>query len=136
MKRDKFDIAMSDLVRGRANWTCERCHTPYPEGHRRGLECSHIFGRRRHSVRWFPDNCLSLCTGCHRHVSSYPEEHRELAISILGMDRYAALKLKAAETRKWTKLEKDEMYFRMKMELKRMQALRDGGETGRIEFIT
>ncbi len=134
MKRDKFDKMMSDLIRCRANWTCERCGKEYPEGHRGGLEHSHIWGRRRHSVRWEPDNGLALCTGCHRHVSANPIDHEWLAGLRLGKTRCAEIRLQANSVRRWKKWEKDELYEKMKSEFKRMEALRAGGETGRIEF--
>ena len=135
MKRDKFDRLMSNLIRERANWTCERCETYYPEGHRSGLEHSHIWGRAKHSVRWFPDNGLALCTGCHRHMSAHPIEHRALAAHILGWPRYQALHLKSNTTRRWKPWEKDELYKQMKLALKDMEERRAMGHLwGRLEF--
>ena len=134
MKRDKFDIAMSNLIRERADWTCERCFTYYPEGNRSGLEHSHIWGRRRHSVRWFPDDGIALCTGCHSFVGSNPDEHKAFARDILGEKRYAALQLKANTTRRWKPWEKVELYAQMKAALKDMKERRAMGHEGRLEF--
>ena len=134
MRRDKFDKLMSDLIRERANWACERCSTYHPVGSRGGLEHSHIWGRRRHSVRWFPDNGLALCTGCHRFIGSNPDEHKELARAILGNERYDALQLKANTTRRWKPWEKVELYAQMKAALKSMQERRAMGLAGRLEF--
>ena len=134
MKRDKFDIAMNNLIRERAGWVCERCGKYYPEGNRGGLEHSHIWGRRRHSVRWEPDNGMALCTGCHRHVSANPRDHETLAISVFGEKRCAEVKVQANSVRRWKPWEKDALHKKMKSELKRMEAMRADGVTGRIEF--
>ena len=136
MKRDKYDKLMSNLIRERANWTCEfpTCGKYYPEGERRGIEHSHIWGRRRHSVRWEPDNGICLCTGHHSFVGSNHDEHEALARSILGDERYDSLKLRANTTRRWKPWEKDELHARMKSELSRMEGLRNEGFTGRIDF--
>lgn len=134
MRRDKYDILMSSLIRERANWQCERCKREYPEGHRAGLEHSHIWGRRRHSVRWEPDNGMALCTGCHRYIGANHDEHEALALKILGEERYNEIRLKANTVRRWKAWEKVALYKRMKAELARMKALRMEGVTGRIEF--
>ena len=136
MKRDKFDAKFSNLVRERAAWRCEypTCGKHYPLGNTAGLECSHIWGRRRHSVRWEPDNALALCTGHHRHVSAHPIEHHEIAVEKLGSLRCHALERQANSVKRWKPWEKAELYKKMKSELKRMKILRDEGETGRIEF--
>ncbi len=134
MKRDKFDIAMSNLIRERANWTCERCNTYYPEGQRSGLEHSHIWGRRRHSVRWEPDNGMALCTGCHSFVSSNPDDHKKLARLKFGTRRYNEIRLQANSIRRWNPWEKVELYAQMKAALKDMQERRAMGLTGRLEF--
>lgn len=136
MKRDKYDRMMSLLIRERADWICERCGALFPDRGRgaAGLEHSHCWGRRRHSVRWEPDNGIALCTGCHRYVSSYPEVHTRLAEQIFGEKRCGEIRLQANTTRRWKLWEKDELYSKMKSELKRMEALRAQGVTGRIEF--
>ena len=134
MKRDKYDILMSKLIRERANWTCERCMKFYPEGHRGGLEHSHIWGRRRHAIRWEPDAGIALCTGCHREVGSNHDMHEELARSVLGDKRYEEMKLLANTTRRWKPWEKVELYTNMKSELTRMEGLRSEGFIGRIDF--
>lgn len=136
MKRDKFDKLMSVLIRERVNWVCEwpSCGVHYPQGHRKGLQHSHIWGRRRHSVRWFPDNGAALCTGHHSFVSANPTEHKAFALQLLGQERYDALLLKANVVRKWRPDEKIALYAQMKAALKDMQDRRAMGHTGRLEF--
>lgn len=134
MKRSKEDILFSKLVRERAGWTCERCLKYYPEGKRQGLHCSHIWGRARHSVRWEPLNALALCYGCHQHVTSHPEVHKILARDVLGEEKYEHLLKLANTTRKWARGEKEDLYQKMKCELKRMESLRSNGSRSRLEF--
>ena len=125
---------MSNLIRERANWTCEWCETYYPEGHRGGLEHSHIWGRARHSVRWLPENGIALCTGHHRYVTAHPIEHQAFALEKLGQERYDALELRANTTRRWKPWEKDELYVQMKDAMADMIERRMMGHTGRLEF--
>ena len=136
MKRDKFDDRMSILIRERDAWTCQwpTCGVVYPEGARGGLEHSHIFGRARHSVRWSPINGIALCTGHHRYAGANPIEHQAFAKEFLGKERYAALKLKANTTKRWTDKQKTELYAQMKSALKDMQERRAMGHMGRLEF--
>ena len=65
VKRTPADIAFSLCVRERANWKCERCGKYYPEGRRKGLECSHHHSRGKWGIRHDPMNGEALCTGCH-----------------------------------------------------------------------
>lgn len=135
MKRNKLDIVFSYLVRERAGWNCERCGKHYPPGHRRGLECSHVFGRRRQSVRYHPLNAMALCTGCHRHVTAHPQQHMELYEKKFGAVRMEALRRLANTTVKRTAFEKEKLHAEMKAELRRLESLRNGGEVGRLEFM-
>ncbi len=135
MKRNKYDRLMSQLIRERADWTCEwpTCGVRYPEGSR-GLEHSHHWGRRRHSVRWAPENGAALCTGHHRYADSNPDEHKTFIRGLLGTDGYDALLLKANTARRWKAWEKAGLYEQMKAALNDMKERRAMGHTGRLEF--
>lgn len=115
MKRDKYDTVFSNLVRARAGWTCQRCGK-MPT--RQGLDCSHVFGRRKNSVRWDFDNAFALCTGCHREFTSQPHEHHAWVRVRIGETRYAALSLRAGGVKKWKPAEKEQLYADMKVEWK------------------
>jgi len=134
IKRDKYDIVFSDLVRERSNWTCELCSRQFPEGTRQALHCSHLFGRRYLGTRFNPDNCFSLCAGCHMKMGENPVEHHEWARKRLGDGLIEILREKAQKVRKLPKPEKEEMYRHYRAELKRLESLRKAGEIGRIEF--
>ena len=90
IKRLASDAALSNCVRARAKWSCEKCGTYYPEDKRQGLQCSHLIGRGHYAVRFDPKNCMSLCTKCHHDVTAHPIMHinlwREQFGSIYGRD--------------------------------------------------
>lgn len=117
LKRDKFDIAFSNLIRARDNYTCTKCGTYYPEGNRRGLDCSHYWGRSRHSVRWDTENADTHCRGCHQFLSANPHLFKEWKIKQLGEKKYNDLMRRANSVKKWGKLEKEEMYKELKRKL-------------------
>lgn len=95
MKLDKADVLFSKYVRTRDNWTCQRCGRGYVEGDR-GLQCSHYFGRRMESVRFDPENCDSLCFGCHRIWEKEDREaYREFKMHQLGKKGFEALTVRA-----------------------------------------
>lgn len=134
IKRDKYDIVFSDLVRERSNWTCECCGKYFPEGTRAGLQNSHLFGRAMKGTRWHPDNCFALCVHCHNVMGANPVKHAAWAAAKIGQGLVDILHEKACRPHKMPKHEKEEMHKHYRAELKRLQALRKQGVTGRIEF--
>ena len=114
MKRDKYDDVFSKLVRARAGWACQRCGKVFPKGaDRRGLHCSHVFGRRRHAVRWDFQNAFSHCYGCHSYLASNPDEFQTWAAGKIG-EAWKSLVLRANSVKKWTPKEKEQLYKDMK----------------------
>jgi len=81
IKRDSLDTLMSNYIRARAGWKCERCGN-MPD--RRGLHCHHYHRRRKQSVRYDPDNCLSLCLGCHQFFGENRNEEEAFMLRKLG----------------------------------------------------
>ena len=77
IKRTKWDVVFSNLVRYRDNWTCQRCGKKY-QPLSSGLHCSHFYGRRSWATRIEPANAMALCYGCHVHVGSDPIDHVKL----------------------------------------------------------
>lgn len=135
IKRTPADDAFSKCIRERANWTCERCGTYFPEGSRGGLDCSHHYGRRHWSTRFDPLNAEALCYGCHSH---YGGTHDRIN-AVLTEAQHEILREKLNDTNlgKLVRRTKGvgEIAKHYREELKRMQELRDDGEQGRIEFI-
>jgi len=94
------DRWFSLYIRKRDGFMCKRCgkrYAPYVEGgsnsHLMGLHCAHCFGRGAHKTRWEPDNCLSLCYGCHQYMDSRPEVKRGIFIKNIGEERYNELEV-------------------------------------------
>ena|SRR3990167_1860466 len=96
IRLDKADMAFSRYIRLRDK-ECVRCHS---RGHGvddiAGLQNSHYFGRGREGTRFDPDNCDSLCAGCHRQWGSDDREaYRAFKIKQLGEDGFNALMVRA-----------------------------------------
>ena len=94
MKRNAKDAKFSKEMRVKWEFRCQRCGTQHVENSM-GLHCCHIFSRAIKRTRHDPENILVCCNGCHRHIDSYPEEKERLARSVLGDERYEALRLRA-----------------------------------------
>ncbi len=134
IKRDKRDKIFSDLVRERANWTCEHCGKYFPEGARQGLHCSHLFSRRHRSTRWHPLNAFAHCFSCHKRLGENPVEFTRWAESRLGVHVVESLRARARSIVKWTRNDLEDLYARMKDSWESMQRERSNGKIGRIEF--
>ena len=133
MKRDPRDIHFSNLVRCRAEWTCERCGKNL-EHNTQGLDCSHLFGRRRRSVRWHPLNAVAHCTGCHSALGENPREFSRWIIDYMGSEKADYLEGLANTIVKWNKKDLEQIRIELRDAWKLMQRERNGGRTGRIEF--
>lgn len=136
LKRTKLDRVFSDLVRERAEWTCERCETFYPEGRRQGLDCSHLFSRRHRNTRWHPDNAFAHCRGCHQYLGGNPVEFAGWAKHQLGEARFEDVSRRHHMTVKYTKADLEEMYIHYKAQLEYMRKRRANGEKGYIDFVS
>ena len=95
IKIDPADTAFSLYIRTRDGWTCQRCGRQYVPP-TNGLQCSHYFGRRRENTRFDPENCDSLCAGCHQYFGSDNREaYRDFKLKQLGQERHNWLILRA-----------------------------------------
>lgn len=135
VKRTKHDAVFSDLIRERANYTCEYSGVYIPEGERQACHCAHIHGRKNQSTRYDPDNAVCLSAKWHYYFTDHPTEFTRWLQDYLGEKHLDILRDKAMGIKKWTKAEKEEMYKHYKNELKIMRQKRDNGQTGRIEFV-
>lgn len=98
VKIDKADSTFSQYIRKRDK-VCMRCgsHVIFndknlPISH----QCSHYFGRGREGTRFEPDNCDTLCHGCHRFWEKEDREaYRQFKVNQLGEQRHATLQLQA-----------------------------------------
>ena len=95
VKLDPADIAFSQYIRTRDNWTCQRCGRQFAPP-TNGLQCSHYFGRRKENTRFDPRNCDALCTGCHQIWGSDDREsYREFKIRQLGEKGFYELRMRS-----------------------------------------
>jgi len=135
LKRTKLDAVISNLVRERAEWKCEKCGKYYPEGRRQGLHCSHYMGRRHAATRHYGGNCFAHCFSCHQHLSECPHYFTAWVKDRLGDVRYEELVQRHNRIVKRTNAERDEMYKHFKAQLKYLQRRRAKGERGYIDFV-
>lgn len=135
IKRDKLDAVFSDLVRERAEWTCQRCGTQY-QPPTRALHCAHLFTRRAKATRTHPDAAIAACYGCHQYLDSHPEDKERLARNILGDVAFDAVRARFHKVTKRKPDEKAAMYAHYRGELANMRALRAEGRTGWLEFVS
>ena len=121
------DTAFSKCVRHSKHWTCEKCGKVYPDGFAtgkaQGLDCSHIFGRRHRSVRWWKDNVQALCMGCHNWYHESPTESGIWIRELYG-DRYELLIEKRNQIVKISK--KDEKLIAAHYRKEYNQMIKDG----------
>lgn len=133
IKITSADSAFSKCVRERANWTCERCGAVH-ERNSQGLHCSHHHRRGQWAVRFDPSNAEALCYGCHSHEGGTQERmNQTLTEAEQQLLRERKEDIGLAKLYRKTK-GKGEIAKHFREEHARMVALREQGETGRIEF--
>jgi hypothetical protein len=133
VKRDKYDRIFSDIVRERADHTCEHCGKY--EGKTQSCHCAHIHGRASRATRWCADNVICLCASCHFNFGTHPTEFTNWLREYLGQGYLDVLSERAHSIKKWTKHDKEEMYKHYKDEYKIMMKARNNGVEGRITFL-
>lgn len=101
----KLDEAWSKAVKIKAGMKCEYC------GKTTTLNSHHVYSRSNRSVRWDLTNGYCLCVAHHTfsNFSAHkaPLEFAEWMKEDRGEEWYDALRLKANQTMKWSKHEKE-----------------------------
>lgn len=60
------------------------------------MQCSHFWGRGRQTTRFDPENCDTLCYGCHAFWEANKQgEYTRFKQRQLGQARYALLEIRA-----------------------------------------
>ena len=118
MRRDKYDMVTSDLVRAINKYTCEKCRRVGKKG-ADGLQmqAAHIVGRRNAGTRYDLNNILCLCSSCHRHFTENPLEFSAWLYEYMGEDKVIEIRAKGWRVHKWKAGEKEELYKEMKRKL-------------------
>lgn len=136
IKRTALDKVVSDLVRARVDWICERCEKYFPEGSgRAGLHCSHFYGRGSKSVRYFFSNLSSFCYGCHKYMERSRDEYTAFKKKELGETAFDELVRRANAPRKYTKADIKDMTKHYKAQLKYIERRRANGEQGYLPVV-
>jgi len=127
IKRTKLDIVFSNLVRERANYTCQNCceNKRYDPQY---MDCAHIFSRRNTSLRWHPMGAVCLCRSCHMFFGEHWYDWREFCINHFGEELLAELRLVSNQTVKWSKAVREDIYQHYKNEYSLMEGDRNGSE--------
>jgi hypothetical protein len=140
MKRDKFDLVVSDLARVRANFTCERCSEVDPDGQMKfkstRMDASHFYGRGTGNIaRYSITNVRCLCKTCHNEVENKPDIHLAFMEDLLGEDAVTELTAKMRAPCKMHKDDKAEMYAFYTEQLKALKKARLDGYEEFIEVV-
>lgn len=90
MKRLPEDIIMSNYIRERDGWRCRRCKKQY-EPPTMALHNMHCFSRGGFQVRFYEDDCMAGCYGCHSFLDRNPYEKYEFWKKEIGQERYDTL---------------------------------------------
>ena len=110
LKITPTDKAFSDYIRTRDRWTCQRCGQVYTPP-TQALHCSHFKGRRKAGTRFLPQNCDSLCYGCHSYFHQQPDEHLKWQIQRKGQEIVDAIILAANSYHKRPDLKAEKLYW-------------------------
>jgi len=134
IKRDKYDIVFSNLIRERSDFCCERCGKSYRES-TIGLHCSHFYTRGNKAVRWCVLNAAAHCHGCHQYLGSNPMEFTAWVRRYLGDGMFDLLNERRQAIIRWKKWDKDAMYQHYNSELARLKQMRKDGVNGYIAVV-
>ena len=116
IKREACDKWFSDVVRRKANSTCEHC------GIQGRMECAHIYGRSNKAVRWSMDNAVSLCHYCHRTFTGNPVDFHLWLLDYLGQGHMDILIEKKNMILKTNKILRKEISDHYRGEFRKMEA--------------
>lgn len=119
---NKLDRVFSLLIRTRDNWTCQKCGKFCPRESSSRLDCSHFHSRRKQSVRYDPKNACAHCFSCHQYLGENPTEFAKWIVAYLGENEASLLEIRANQTTKRNKKDKEELYQDLKAELQRLAA--------------
>lgn len=137
IKRTTLDSVFSQLVRERADWTCENpeCRREFPDRKGQDVHASHFYSRQWASTRHHPDNVFCLCAKCHDRFGKAPGEHTAFVRRALGEARFYELRDTWRQVVRRRPQERKEMVKHYRSELDRLLHLRIKGHIGRLEFV-
>jgi len=139
IKRTPADTWFSKAIRIRNNHICEYCKTDMSHD-LANLHCSHFISRGYLATRYNPSNAFAHCHKCHDKLGggrfgggNFAEFAQHYDDVFGAQEREYIRRLSRTEFRKHKSYIK-EISAHYRKEFRRMEALRESGETGRIEF--
>ena len=121
IKRDKTDKVVSDLVRYRDDYTCQRCEKRYMPP-TMALHAAHFKGRGHKATRHDPANIDSLCYGCHSYFGQNWDEHRAWKVKQIGERAVTILEYRARHPFKITRAEMELLHQDLKQQMEKHKA--------------
>lgn len=134
IQRNKLDVVMSNLVRCSTNYTCEHCGKHYPPTLRRGIHCSHYWGRAIKQLRYSELNCSALCYGCHMRMTADPWAHTEFMRKKVGQDMLEKMAVEAYSAYKFKGKDQEACLLHLVNEWSEMSKKRRAGDAGVIAY--
>jgi len=107
---DKMDNIARNVCRSRGK--CENPHCKF-QSLNYVLQWAHVVSRSYHATRWDADNCLCLCSGCHKYYTDRPVEWEFLIEDMFGEGFLMKMKRRAFAKPKMTRVELEEKYNEM-----------------------
>ncbi len=102
---DPLDTLVSQYVRERDNWTCQKCG----RGRESCIDAAHIMARRHKATRYDPENLLSLCRECHSYFTAHPLYFAVWVKEKIGADKFDELLQRARKAAHLKKMDISEL---------------------------
>lgn len=134
IKRTCADDWFSKAIRMRSDFRCERCGAEH-ERNSMGLHCSHYMGRGNWATRFDVNNAFAHCYGCHSFLGANPSHFRGWVREVIGEAMQDEIEAKAKQPARGLRKKVREIAKHYREEYRRLDALRMGGQSGRIELI-
>jgi hypothetical protein len=134
IQRGKLDIVMSNLVRCATNYTCENCGKYYPPELRKGIHCSHYWGRAIKQLRYSELNTSALCYGCHMRFTSDPWAHTDFMRKKVGQETLEKMAVLAYSKYKFTQKEQDLALAHLIEQWRIMSIERRAGNNDKLKY--
>ena len=119
IKIDPLDSLFSQVVRARANHTCEYCgRIQNRETKKPKMECSHFMGRRYRHTRYDLENACCLCFECHGNMHEDPKLHTDFFTKRIGSKKLEELRIRANQI--WPKVDREKIKTYLQEQLAQM----------------
>lgn len=129
----KLDKLLRDLIKERADWTCQKCEIKSEDHY--FMQWSHHLSCKYKKIRWNVFNAAAHCGSCHERFTGDPVAHREEIYRLIGEEMYYELRRRIDDPK--TKApdlhERILMYNHYKDEYEVLKRKRKDGKQGYIE---